>query len=428
MKMNRAKAILLLTTLATCCAMTQAAMLSVGTYVCNPGALVRVPVVLDNARGLSGISVTLAYDPQVVVCSRVEAGDLTATFNEEFISHNDGKGTAGAFLFKLGENVVKEVGGTVATFVFLARNGTAGQFSDITVTKVELLEESGVLDATVANPVSTISGMIRVMAVDAEAARLEGAQIVAAGTRLKALAVSEGDGIQASGDGAPVIISGEVVTTGAMEVAAPDGGWDTGEYALLRTATAGLAFHVAADVGDNFEVAESRDGGVSTYTLAVQIGDALAVSAEEPLSASAKAFIRSCVGKPAGVRSIAVRGSAEAVGLARAFGITPAVSVSGGVAEAAFAMPTLKITGLDVENGTVDAVVVPGAGNAIAGSGAVVGVIEVLGSDNLGEKMSAIDRVEVDLSRYFNAETAGEFKCIVNFGGKRFFRVRITEE
>ena len=123
-----------------------------------------------------------------------------------------------------------------------------------------------------------------------------------------------------------------------------------------------------------------------------------------------------------------VTGGAEAVGLARAFGITPAVTVSGGVAEAAFRMPTLKITGIDVENGTVDAVVEPGEGNAIAGDGAVVGVIEVLGSDSLGEKMTAIDRVEVDLSGYFSPETAGEFRCVVNFGGKRFFRVRIAEE
>ena len=60
------------------------AAVSVGTFVCNPGAAVRVPVALDSARGLVGVAITLAYDPQIVVCSRVEPGTLERVFNDDF--------------------------------------------------------------------------------------------------------------------------------------------------------------------------------------------------------------------------------------------------------------------------------------------------------------------------------------------------------
>ena len=136
-------------------------------------------------------------------------------------------------MFRLGANVAGNIGGTIATFVFIARNGTAGQFSDVTVTKVELLEESGVRDATLSNPVSTTNGMIRVMASDAAAARLEGAQTVVADSRLGSLALSAGDGIQASDAGTPVVVDGAVEASGAIPLAAPDHGWATAVYTIL---------------------------------------------------------------------------------------------------------------------------------------------------------------------------------------------------
>ena len=264
--------------LAAAAGVANGANVSVGTFVCNPGAEVRVPVAIDSAMGLSGIGVEIAYDAQVAVCTRVEAGTLSGVFDEDPLTFNDGAGKAKVVLVSAGSNIQEDIGGTVATLVFLARNGTAGQFSDITVTKVELLEESGVRDVTVGNAVTTLNGMLRVMAADASAARLEGAQTVVAGTRLGALSLEAGDGIQAAGDGNPVVVSGEVSASDAVSVAAPDGGWDSGEYALLMTATAGLSFRCATNAGERVEVAETRAGGVSTYTLTVQAGDALAVS------------------------------------------------------------------------------------------------------------------------------------------------------
>lgn len=426
--MNRTKAIFISATLAAAIA-TQAATVSVGTYVCNPGATVRVPVALDSARGLNGISVTLSYDPQVVVCSRVEGGGLAAVFDDDFLVANERAGTASATMLTLGGNVEEDVGGTVATFVFLARNGTAGQFSDVTVTKVELLEESGVRDATVGNPVAISNGMIRVMAADAAAARLEGAQTVVADTRLGSLALASGDGIQASDAGTPVEVTGAVSAEAAIPVAAPDHGWATGTYAILRTPTAGLSFASATNVAERLDVVESRVGGISTYTLSVSAVDGLAVvSLDGDLDTSLQAYVRECVGRPAGVGTVRVSGGAEAVSLAQAFGIRPAVTLTGGDAEATFAMPTVRITGFDVARRIVTAVVEPGEGNSIAASGTVLGVIEVLGRDSLASRPAVVDSVQIDLSKYFAPESAGEFDCTVTFGDHRFFHVRIRDK
>ena len=313
--------------------------------------------------------------------------------------------------------------------MFLTRGGTAGQFSDVTVTKVELLEESGVRDATVSNPISTTNGMIRVMAADAAAGRLEGAQTVVADSRLGSLALSAGDGIQASDAGTPIVVDGDVSTAGAIPLAAPDHGWATAVYTILRTPTAGLSFSSETNAAERLAVEETRAGGLSTYTLVVNEVDGLAVlSLDDDLSASLQTYVRECVGRPAGVETVWVEGGSNAVSMARSFGIRPAVSLLGDYAEAAFAMPTLRVTGFDAEAGTIDAVVEPAAGNSIAGSGKVTGIVEVLGGAELGRPLLPVDRVEIDLSRYFDAASAGEIRCRATFGDNRFFQVRIADE
>ena len=427
MKQNR----ILIAALALLCVQSAtSATIPVGTYVCNPGAQVRIPVALDSARGLVGVSVTLAYDPQVAVCSRVEPGDLDAVFDNEFLVANEGDGTVAASMFKLGQNVASDIGGTVATFVFLARNGTAGQFSDITVTKVELLEESGVRDATVNNPVSTKNGMIRVMASDASTARMEEAQTVVADSRLGSLALSAGDGIQASDSGTPIIVDGSVTAPGSVvPVAAPDHGWATAIYTLLKTPTSGLAFSSSTNASDRLAVTETRANGISTYELVVTTVDGLAVlSLNDDLDAALQAYVRDCVGRPEGVDTVWVEGDAQAVSMARAFGIRPAVTISGDYAEATFAMPAVRCTGIDVERCTITAVVEPAPGNTIAGDGVVRGVIQVLGGNAPNTISTALENVKIDLSGYFDVETAGQFRCNANFGGNRFFRVRIAEK
>ena len=144
--------------------------------------------------------------------------------------------------------------------------------------------------------------------------------------------------------------------------------------------------------------------------------------------ATLQAYVRDCVGHPAGVDTVWVPGGASAVSMARAFGIRPAVFVAGDYAEATFAMPSLSVVAFDPAAGTITAVVEPGEGNSIAGSGRVTGVVEVLGSGALGDAMVSVDRVEIDLSAYFKPDTAGEIRCRATFGDNRFFQVRIADE
>ena len=415
--------------LAAAAALVHGAAVPVGTYVCNPGAQVRVPVALDSARGLVGVTVTLAYDPQVAVCCRVEPGDLETVFDDEFLVANEGDGTVTAAMFKLGENVASDIGGTIATFVFLARNGTAGEFSDMTVTKVELLEESGVRDATVLNPIATTNGMIRVMAADAAASRLESAQTVVADSRLGSLALSAGDGIQASDAGTPIIVDGEVASAGAIPLAAPDHGWATAIYTILQTPTAGLSFVSATNATDRLDVTETRANGVSTYELIVASVDGLVVlSLDDDLGATLQAYVRECVGRPDGVEAVWVAGGSNAVSMARAFGIRPAVAVYGDYAEATFAMPIVRCTDIDVERGTVTAVVEPAPGNAIAGDGKVRGVVELLGTPDLATLPARVEGAAIDLSHYFDPMTKGAVGVAATFGENRFFQIRIRDE
>lgn len=407
-----------------------AAEVSVGSFACNPGALVRVPVSLSGTAGICGVAVTVSYDPQVVVCSRVSPGTLESPFGDGFTGVDDGAGGAHAAIFTIGGNAPDPVSGTVADFWFLARNGTAGQFSDITVTKVELMEESGVRDVTVDDPVTVVNGMVRVLAEDAAAARFENAQTVVAGTRLGSLALSWGDAIQASDDGSAIVVSGAVAaSSGAVSVAAPDFGWATATYTLLQTPTSGLSFVAATNAAERLPAVETRSGGISTYSLAVEgVGGVAVHSRDGALDGSLQAYVRECSAGFPGVTDVWVSGGADAVSLARAFGIRPAFSASGSAAEAGFAKPALRVTAFDPAAGTVTAAVEPQGGTRIAGEGKVTGIVEVLGCDSLGEDMIPADRVEIDLSSYFAPDTAGQIDCRVSFGDKRFFQVRIADE
>ena len=160
---------------------------SVDTYVSNAGKTVTVPVVLDNAAGLSYASATLTYDPQILVVTKAEAGSLKTLMSDDFVAA-DTNGTIVVSIFGVpGENVTTNAGGSIASITFAVREGTEGQFSDIAVTEVELGEKTGVLDVTVGNPVATVNGMVRVMGAGADVARLENAQIVNADTVLGSL-------------------------------------------------------------------------------------------------------------------------------------------------------------------------------------------------------------------------------------------------
>jgi hypothetical protein len=55
---------------------------SAGTWVCNPEASVAVPIEIDDAAGLAYVAVRVNYDPQALVCLRIERGGLDEAFEQ----------------------------------------------------------------------------------------------------------------------------------------------------------------------------------------------------------------------------------------------------------------------------------------------------------------------------------------------------------
>ena len=399
---------------------------SVGTYVANAGRQITVPVALDSAAGLSYASATITYDPQVLVVTKAEAGSLKSLMAEDFVAV-DTNGTLTVSIFGSTDANVASGSGSIANVTFAVREGTAGLYSDLAVSSVELGEKSGVKDVTAGNPVQTVSGMVRVMGETADVTRLENAEIVVADTALGSLSLSVGDAIQASDAQTAIRVSGAVSASGAIAVKAPANGWASGTYALLSTTTAGLAFSLEGVDGATFSTETAN--GVTTYYAAVSVAGEIPVTcAAETLSAGAKNQIRSLLaGQLSGVTEIVVSGPQGNVGLIADMGIAPSCTRDGTRLLANYTMPELRIKQFDPKTGAVRFKVTPGAGNQIV-SEIATGYIHVYGTNSLSEKMKYISQVGFDLTPYLKAETKGEGTLYVTLGTHTFLKVKIETE
>ena len=396
---------------------------SVGTYVVNAGKTVTVPVVLDSAAGLSYAGATLTYDPQVLVVTKVEAGSLKTVMPEDFVTTGT-NGSVSVSIFGSTETNVVAGAGAIADITFAIREGSAGRYSDITVTGVDIGEKTGVKDVTAGNALSVVHGMVRVMAEDAAVTRLEGAQTVAPDTCLGSLALAEGDAIQASDAQTPVVVSGAVSGVSSIPVAAPVNGWAGGRYALLSTPTVGLKFTLEGV--DEVEFSQEAANGVITYyaTLSVD-GEVPVVCDSEELSAGTQNQIRELLGeKIKGVSKIAVSGPKGLIGTIADMGIAPATTVEGGILTATYSMPEIRITNFDPQTGAVRIKVTPGEGNTIV-SEIATGYLHVYGTDDLSKAMTRIEKVGYDLTPYLKDATKGEATLTVTLGTHTFLKVKV---
>lgn len=401
---------------------------SVGTYVSNAGKTVSVPVSLDSTAGLAYAGATITYDPQVLVVTKVEVGTLKSVMAEDFVSFSTNGSVTVTAYGSMATNVVAG-SGTIATVTFAVRAGTEGRYSDITVSDVDLGECTGVKDVTIGNPLMTRSGMVRVVATGADVTRLESAQVVCADTRLGNLALSAGDALQASDLQTPVIVSGEVSAVSGSEITilAPVNGWAGGRYALLKTATAGLALKLA-DCPYPWTVTSEAENGVTTYYADVVKDETFEIESVdgETLSSGTKNQIRALLaGKlPANVTKLSVSGPTGLVPIIADMGIAPLVTVNGTEASAVYRTPMIKITSFDPSTGAVGIKVVPGEGNTIV-SEIATGYLHVYGTDNLAEKMRYISKVGFDLTPYLKEETKGEATLTVTLGTHTFLKVKV---
>ncbi len=423
--------------------MAGAYQISVDTYVCNPGATVTVPVMLDSAAGLSYAGATIAYDPQVLVVTKAEAGTLKALMDDDFTAV-DTNGTLSVAIFCSSDTNVVAGSGSIANITFAVRDGTAGLYSDLAVVDVQLGEKTGVLDVTVGNPARTANGMIRVVREDASVARLDGAQTICAGTSIASLSLAAGDAILADGAQAvPIVVSGMVMSeASAIPVKAPVYGWASGTYPLLSTPKTGLTFALE---GVEAEYSAVTNGVIVTYYAAVAVaGEVPIVCDAETLSAGVKAQIRDYARQaiarldPADAttrrirelfengREIKVYGPGTAsVALISDMGLAPAISVCGADAlDFTYAMPTLVITSFNPATGAVGIKVTPGAGNAIVAD-INTAYVHVYGTARLGEDFTLIPGVGFDFSKYLRQETMGEGILYVTLGTHTFLKVKI---
>ena len=396
---------------------------SVGTYVANPGKTVTVPVALDSAAGLSYAGVTLTYDPQVLVVTKVEAGSLKAVMPEDFVTTGT-NGTVSVSIFGSTETNVIAGAGAIADITFAVREGAAGRYSDITVTGVDIGEKTGVKDVTAGNALSVVHGMVRVMSTDANVDRLEGAQTVAADTRLGGLTLVEGDKLQASDMQTPIMVAGEVKGLDTITVVAPVNGWAGGRYALLSTPTAGLKF--ALEGVDEVEFSQEAANGMVTYYATLSVAGEVPVVCEgETLSAGAQNQIRELLGdRLKGASEVRITGPKGLIALIADMGIAPNCTRNGTVIDAVYAMPEIKITSFDPSTGAVRIKVTPGEKNTIV-SEIATGYLHVYGTDDLSKAMTRIEKVGYDLTPYLKDATKGEAVLSVTLGTHTFLKVKV---
>ena len=401
-------------------------VVSTGTVVANPGATVSVPVTVDDLSGAGAAIVTVGYDSTVLVCLGVDAGTLADAEKMTYLDSGNGRIVAIFSGFNPAET------GTAFPLMnirFSVRDGTQGLFSDVTIADVQFGAVDGVTDLSVSAPVTVVNGMVRVMASDAAAARLEEPFVVWPKTALKALTLADGDGIKASADGAAITVSQGVTSSNAIPVSAPVGGWQTGKYALLTTQTAGLAFEIAASAGlKNATFSSSVEDGVTTYWVNVAVDGNVEVVYEDgvlPLETAAqvRAACADALAAHAGVTRIVVKGDEATIPVTADLGIAPTLGFSGSDVTATYETPTLRITEFDPSTGRVRIKVSPGGENTIR-SALATGCIHVYGTGDLTQKMRYISGTVFDLTPYLVSETKGEADLTVSLGMHTLIKVK----
>ena len=400
------------------------ASVQVGTFATNPGREVVVPITLVTTGRVAYAAMELAYDAQVIACTAVEAGEFGGEFTASFAE-------AGRIFVKAFREVdANGFTGSLARMTFMVRDGTEGQFSDVTIVKIEAGDASGVRDVFAAEGgLATVNGMVRSMGTSAALSRLEQAQTVVAETHVKTLTLAAGDALQASADGLPIVVAEAVSAASSVAVVAPEDGWSDGEYELLRTKTAGLSFAVA---GTTAAVkANANSDGTTTYTLACSAtGEELATidSGTNTLQLLTRNYVRQAVAALSGVKKILVKEEDGRIRLAKKLGLSAKVSSvsEAGEVDVEYGEPKMTIIGFDPKTGVVRVRVEPPEGQTISGE-MVIGTVRVMGTKDLNEEMETLGEVKVDASMYQASGTEGEFSCTFSLGDKCFFKV-VAEE
>ena len=392
---------------------------AVDTYVCNPGQVVSVNVTVDDLSDVGAATFSINYDSTIVVCLGVDAGEA---INGAKMTYAD----TGAGQIVLVVPEFTAVKGVIARVRLLAREGTQGQFSDVTVASADFGAKDGVTDLATVNPIQVKNGMIRVVDSLASVSRLEAAFTVWPKTTVRELTLDQGDCIQASDDGAGIQVAQSVSASGAIPVRAPLYGWQTGRYTLMTTPTKNLQF----SLGDDIDAVISSEtlNGMTSYYADVTVEGSLEVvpetgNLEAGTIAAIRASLSSGLAAYPNVKRVVVKGEGAKIPVIVDLGIVPDIAVAGDTATVEYKSPSLTIVAFNPKTGIVRIKVTPGEGNSIR-SQLVMGCIHVYGTNDLLKKMRYVSKVSIDVSNYLREGTKGEADLTVTMGTHTFLKVK----
>ena len=392
---------------------------AVDTYVCNPGQVVSVNVTVDDLSDVGAATFSINYDSTIVVCLGVDAGEA---INGAKMTYAD----TGAGQIVLIAPEFTAVKGVIARVRLLAREGTQGQFSDVTVASADFGAKDGVTDLATVNPIQVKNGMIRVVDSLASVSRLEAAFTVWPKTTVRELTLDQGDCIQASDGGEGIQVSQSVSASGAIPVRAPLYGWQTRRYTLMTTPTKNLQFSLGDDI--DAVISSETINGMTSYYADVTVEGSLEVvpetgSLEAGTIAAIRASLSSGLAAYPNVKRVVVKGEGAKIPVIVDLGIVPDIAVSGDTATVEYKSPSLTIVAFNPKTGIVRIKVTPGEGNSIR-SQLVMGCIHVYGTNDLLKKMRYVSKVSIDVSNYLREGTKGEADLTVTMGTHTFLKVK----
>ncbi len=256
--------------------------LSLPAYLGKPGATVPVPITLDNAAGLAGITVKINFDPALLAVSSITAGSLGANFT---LDQSVQAGVA-TLMFTRSE-VLAAGAGRLAVVNFVVNAGAAdASLSDLAVAEFSLCDATGVIDlAGGANTLTQTNGKLTVNSfgfVDNDADGIEDGWEATYGLSL----LDNNQLGDADGDGQPNLLEYGLGTNPNLANANPQavgtavvGGvrFLTLSFPKLSGGQTGLSYEVqetanlknwlAVDVFANTTATQDQGNGVQTVTV-----------------------------------------------------------------------------------------------------------------------------------------------------------------
>lgn len=132
--------------------------LSLPSYLANPGGILEVPLMLDNAAGLAAIQAQINFDPEVLELLTVTAGPLGEAFE---LSQGDDEGSV-QLTFVRAEALAGGAG-RLAVLKFRANPGAVTDLlSNLAIADLSLSDSTGVIDLQQKDTLTTLNGQVTV--------------------------------------------------------------------------------------------------------------------------------------------------------------------------------------------------------------------------------------------------------------------------